>query len=318
MLKYNETLKIYLFDRKVFALLLLTKWKILVSFALLGSIISCIIYYIQEGEALGKLEYQSTVMFYVEYNLKPNGEIYYAYNDDGWSYVTIFDEVLDMVVHETTELNLTKEELMGLINIDNKSDYKILSISVISSNKENCIPILEAYVPAMEAYGENTMHIDYIKLASEPTIPKLIIVTDETWRAILGGFVLGVVLGLVICGFHIIITDVFHVMSSLSTTFSIPILRVTLKNGKHWKDNEYKDVCECCLEKKKVVTISLREDLSVENLLQYDGVILEVIAGKTTYGSIERMIQNLELMGIKVLGIYFMQANQWVLTQYYK
>lgn len=317
MLKYNDKLQVYSLDRRLFVLVILEKWKMLLLSFLIGGVLGVVLYYVQEVEILTKLEYEATEIFYVEYNQKPNGEIYYAYNDVGWSYVMMFDEIVETALGNLP-FHMTKEELNQLVSSDNKGDYKILSVTVTSSKKEECIPILEAFVPAMELYGENSMHIEYIKLASEPTTPQLILVTNETWRALLGGSVLGVVVGLLVMGFYVMSADVFYVPNTLESLYSIPIVSVQLKDGRWWREKEYEEVWRKSIKGEQVITISCEESLENEKIKQYGKAVIEVVVGKTTYGSIQRMIQYGKVMDINIVGFRFVQGNRWILRQYYR
>lgn len=285
MIKYNSKLDQVCFDARLFAIILLTKWKVITMITLLGTILGGVIYYMQESEEFMLKEYQSDATFYVEYALKENGDIYYAYNEVGWSYVVMFDEIVDLALEELP-FEMTKEELYTIISSENGGDYKILKVTATAQDSEICQPILEAFVPAMEIYGENSRHIEYIERAMEPTEPKLVVMSNEIMRVLMAGFVLGVIAGIMFVGLAILIQDVFYVQTTLQATYSIPAIGTSVKGAK---------------DGKKVTS----------------GVI-EVVAGQTTHGTVTRMIEEAKQSGVEVTGLVLVNANEWIQRMYYR
>ncbi|MFI3175860.1 MAG: hypothetical protein R3Y67_00025 [Eubacteriales bacterium] len=287
MIKYNDKVSQVCFDRRLYMVLLLAHWKILTLITVLGGIAGGILYHVQEAESLNTASYESTAIFYVEYELKDNGDMYYAYNEVGWSYVVMFDEIVELALAELP-FEMSKEEFTSYILSDNGADYKILTITATTSEPEMCQVLLEAFVPALEAYGISSKHIESITCATEPTEPKLVLVIDETIRASIAGMVLGAIASVLIVSLYLFTQDVFYVGTTLEATFALPVVATY-----HKKDQREK-----------------QEDAN-------DTIVL-VVAGKTTYGTIHRMIGEAKRQGKEMTGFTLVEANLWIQKLYYR
>ncbi len=303
-------------ERILFVVYVIKRIKWIIGGAILGAMLGGIIYYIEVIATTPELEYRTEETFYVEYSKKENGDINYAYNQAGWSYVIMFDEILDIVM-EYLSIPITKEELREIVSSENISDYKILTVVVTSTDPTIAKPILEAFVPAMEAYGESSMHIDYIERAVEPSTTKPIYVTFVTVKAIALSGLLGALICVFVVGFFAWCDTTFQVEHTLSNCFSIPVLGTVLSTKEIWRKASYLMHLEQVHSKGKLVTISCEKNIDPLVYKEYDGVILEVVAGKTKYSMVEQVISSFEETSCKVEGLTLVEATPWVQTIYY-
>lgn len=287
MIKYNDKISQVCFDRRLYVVLLLAHWKILAFITILGGIAGGILYNVQEAESLNIAAYESTAIFYVEYELKDNGDMYYAYNESGWSYVVMFDEIVELALAELP-FEMSKEEFTSYILSDNGADYKILTIIATTNEPELCQVILEAFVPALETYGTSSKHIASITCATAPTEPKLVLVTDETLRATIAGLVIGALASVLIVSLYLFTQDVFYVGTTLEANFSLPVV-ATYHKKDEWEEQE--DATD---------------------------TIISVVSGQTTYGTIQRIIGEAKRQGKEMTGFQLIEANPWIQKLYYR
>lgn len=304
-------------DKRLQMLCLAQGVKYILLAMVIGAILGAIIYYIQVICKQPEVEYSSTEVFYVEYSKKPNGDINYAYNDDGWTYVTMFDEITD-IVFNNLEVDVTREELDQIVTTYNLSDYKILEVTATSTNKELCVPILEAYVPAMEQYGESSIHIDYIKQAIEPSQVKPVIITNYTTRAMIVWGILGGILAFFIIWIKFLTENTYKVATSIQEDYDFPVIGTILSSGEILFQDEYNANLIEIIGDKKIATLRCSNSINLEEFKGYDGIILEIVAGKTTYASIERIINSAKIQKIDVVAMSLTNANEWLQMHFYR
>lgn len=305
------------FDRRLFVLQFLKKIWILIVVCILGGILGGSIYFVKNVKDNSGVQYSATEVFYVEYAKKPNGEIYYAYNDAGWSYVIMFDEVLD-IVSENLDTSFTKEELQSMLSTENKADYKILSVTATCSEKELCQKLLNAVVPAMETYAKNSPHMDEIVLAMSPTEAKPVIVTYYTERAALFGAIVTGIVCVFVMAIIFLLDDRFLVPTALEKKFEIPVLGTTFRDGSIFDDGELLENLDYLTKGKQIRNLTLEEAITCEQLRQCDGVVLEINADLDGSKKIEKLILHLRKQNINIIGMLFCNADEKLVRRYYR
>lgn len=305
------------FDRKLFMLCFVKRIWIVIIAALLGAIAGGAIYFVNTVMHAKGIMYESEMVFFVDYAIKPNGEIQYAYNDAGWSYVMMFDEVLD-TVQENLDISVTKEELREMLTTNNESDYKILSVKARADEKELCKKLLEAVIPAMEQYVEKSVHMDKITVAIEPMEAKPVIIDYYTERAAALGAVLLVLPTLFLLAFRILFNDCVYVASVFEARYSIPVLGTILHNTEVFDTEELNSNFEYFTQNKKMITVRADEAIDVARLREYDGVLLEVDAVNISGKRIEKTLSWLSKQDCKITGAILVNADQWITKHYYR
>lgn len=305
------------FDRRLFVLQFLRKIWILVVLCILGAVLGGSLYFVKNVKDNSGVQYSATEVFYVEYAKKPNGEIYYAYNDAGWSYVIMFDEVLD-IVSRNLDASFTREELQSMLSTENKADYKILSVTATCQEKELCKKLLDAVVPAMETYAKNSPHMDEISLAMSPTEAKPVIVTYYTERAaVFGAIVAGIVcvFGMAIA---FLLDDRFLVPTALEKEYKLPVLGTTFHDGSIFDNGELLENLNYLTKGKKICNLTLEETIICEQLRECDGVVLEINADTDGSKKIEKLILHLRKQDIPIIGMLFCNADEKLVRRYYR
>ena len=309
----DEVIRQTIFERKLYFLVLISKIKYIVIAIITGGILGGATYYITEIRDSDIGYYQSDATFYVEYTIKPNGEIFYAYNEHGWSYVTMFDDIIDIVLDEI-DFEMTKEEIYEIVSSANHGDYKILTVTVKSKDPSICVPILEAFEPAMAKYGEDSRHIDYIELATSPYEPKLIVINYYTYRAILGGAILAGIIMTLVLSLLIMIENTFRVQSTLSNTFDIPVIGTIFKGGEIFNKEEFNSNMNAIIKDKNIATYNCNDVFDPSKYVGNDGLIIEVVANDTSSATVDRIIKSSKINNLNVVALVLVEADELLFT----
>ena len=292
-------------DFKLFSLNFIKRcWMVLLTGIIVAGIAGSI-YFVQEVKEQQGVMYSSETVFYVDYAMKENGDYYYAYNDAGWSYVVMFDEIIDRVL-ELIEIPLGRDELREILSTSNISDYKILSVFATADKPELCKPILGAVYIAMKEYADKVIYMDKITLVVEPTTPKIVLVEYYTNRIILCWFVLGVFLSSVILSFVIVLQDKI----SIPTLIPFKVERIIKKPD-----------MQAFIQEKDDRFINLqtfaKNNYALQELQNGKEVILIIDASKDSWSSLEYFIQQMKQEKKEISKAYLINVDPWIYKWYF-
>lgn len=306
-----------IFSIKLYIIYMLRRIAYIVLGVLIGGACGAIVYYSNVIVNNPKVEYKSEMILDVTYAKDPHGNYQYVFNNAGWSYIIMFDEITDIAL-ENIDIPITKEELKELVTSENIKDYRLLTLRVTSTDPSLCAPILDAYKIAMAEYGENQEEFISIDVGSMYGEPEAIVFTDNTYKAVIGGGIIGLITMMIIFSIIYCFRDVFYIEKTLVEVFSIPVIGTVLKGGQIPFSKEMNLKLEKVAENKNIITISARNDDITAEYKNVDGIIIEVVAEKTSYAQLSRKIKALEMIGCNIVGFMLVEANPFITKMYYR
>lgn len=195
-------------DLKLLLLLYMKKIWVLAAGAVIGALIAGVIYFMCHVVYAPAREYEATSKLYLTFAAEDDGDAYQYYNGYTWNDLLktelILDDIMDKLPGEDREQ--VKTEIFG----DILSDIRVLTIVVTTHNPDRTQRICEAVENTLVEFADKQVEFDKIEVIDHGKT-KLVVVEDETLRAVIIGTVLGLVISIFSLAIWIISKDAIYV-----------------------------------------------------------------------------------------------------------
>lgn len=203
-------------DLKLILLIYIKKIWVLAVGAGLGALIAGLIYFLCHVVYAPAREYESTSKLYLTFAAEDDGDAYQYYNGYTWNDLLktelILDDIMDKLPGEDREQ--VKTEIFG----DILSDIRVLTIVVTTNNPERTEKICHSVEETLVEFASKQVEFDKIEVIDHGKA-ELVVVEDETVRAVWIGAVLGLILSAFILALWIISNDAVYVPGDIRRRF---------------------------------------------------------------------------------------------------
>ena len=303
-------------DIKLLTIQLIRKlWWILVV-TLLGGLLAGGVYILVKTVFEPETSYESISKFYIEYAVNEEGVEETHFNSYTWEDLIQMDLILDVVSGEM-KTETTKEELQDAIKATLLSDERILTVTTTTSSKELTEEIALAAEQGLIIFGDIMEESETIKVIDSQGQATEVVLQLQVGRAITLGSVISLILIATLILLYFVLDDSIYIPATITKRYGIPVIGTDIEveglnqNMKFVKAN-YKAIKEIVIG-----SYDKMEDINREDILQTDGIILKIKAGKRNGTLIEKTISSLRLYEANILGAILIETDPVVWKWYY-
>lgn len=211
------------FDLQLFVLLLAKKIWMIILGGIIGGALFGGIYYLSNITFGPADTYEMVSESYLEYAYDENGEQYIIFNQVTWESMIYADDFISSIASKT---GLDREMIKESISATLLSDTRILTTTVVGSDKKTVEQINEALLDSLRNFGENQRELIEVRSMLKP---EQATIQDQDIR-VLNATILGVIIGLLLSMFlvilYIIWDDRIHHAGIFEARYEIPMLGV--------------------------------------------------------------------------------------------
>ena len=177
-------------------ILLLYRKKVWISllWALAGGLLAGGLYFIVHVLYAPAREYEAVSKLYLTFAADDDGEAYQYYNGYTWNDLMKTEPILDKVMEGLPE-GTDREWIKDTIAADILSDIRLLTITVRTHDGAEAGRIIRAAEDALVRFGQEMVEFEKIEVI-EHGQAALVVVENETFRAVAAGLVVGFLLSL--------------------------------------------------------------------------------------------------------------------------
>ena len=297
-------------DMRRFVLCLLRKVWIIVLAVVVGAIIGLLSYKLYFAITDGQTRYQIKSEYYITFNEKdyPNGMDYY--NAYTWSGFICDDKIVDEVLQKTKDV-ATKQDVLDSVSSYMLSDYRVLTVIVTNTDQDKLKTISDGYVYGMDRFAKEVNEISSIELWSTGNM-EIINIHDKGKNAAVLGAIIAFVVACFVWAVYYCVDDRIYVENDIiSNIKNLEFLGYDCEMLK----NDTQANIKTLVDSENVKRV---EDISdINELKQFDGVILTIPWGKKHSTAIAYDMGLLKKHGIKVYGAVVTDCNEKYLKAYY-
>lgn len=334
-------------DLLLLAIRFIRKSWILLAAALIGGAIFGISYFMKTVILAPAPEYQTYSMLFVDFVEAEDGKPkYYTFNTAGWAGFVKTDEIINKAVpHMKT--SVSKEELRNSVSASMDSDFRVVELIVSNSNPETALLIAHAMEQAFVEFAFDMKEIDQIRIMTSADKAERVYITVHTYRAVLWGAILAAAAVLFVMLLKEVLDDAIYVPIIFERRYQIPMLGAVTgedestaaeitANLKYLRKAASKiaivGIDTVVEETEKVMTLAAKGEETVqmtvfpaliqnigqvEEIRKFDGVILDIPAGKQNGKLIEKTLSLLAKQDCKVIAAVLSNADANLLKSYY-
>lgn len=234
-------------DLKKFALCLYKKLGTIFLFTALGAFL-CGGIYILVREFAMETQWQAQSKFYLQFVNRANAE--QSYNGYTWNDLLHGDPVMDKVMevmerNRPADLVETDDETFRKLVEDALeakilSDSRLLTVFATGSSEEWTALVQSAAEEGLLRFGEEQEEIISMEL-NNSIPPEVVVWSDRTAQAVIGGGVLFFVVALFVWIFAYILDDSLYVIADAEKRYPFPLLGLLIKNADGEDKQPYAD-----------------------------------------------------------------------------
>lgn len=332
-------------DVRLVLLLLLKKGITILVCTLLGVAAAGIIYMSIYMAAVGGAKYKCEAKFYIHFdNFDDKDYFDYYYNGYCWDELLSSDMILGYAMENCSEkygLSQSDREFVDdCITADIQSDVRVLTIYIETPTEIDGLNIRQTIIDAIAHFQTVGEHIENIELIQQ-TDPKLEMIDNNIWRAL----VLGGVLGFVFAIIGVLIVNAYnrdiYLPSEFEKRFGIVCAGILLRGEKEEdlmefldgkgldeKDDpmgfhrELRDNLDYLMQSGNVNAVSVSElaaseDVIYKKLRPLDGIVLLFPQKKRNGMTLERIMHTLRVQQVKVLAGVMTDADGAFIRTYF-
>lgn len=309
-------------DLKLTVLLYRKKLWISIVCALAGAVAAVGLYFLVHVVYAPAREYEAVSKLYLTFAPEDDGDAHQYYNGYTWNDLMGTEPILDKIMEELGEAYPSRDEVRAKIGADILSDIRLLTITVTTNDPAQTEAIIRATENALIRFGEEMVEFDKIEVI-EHGQAALVVVENETVRAVVAGLVIGFLLSLLGLAFVCIIDDSIYVPSDFEKRYGYPVLGVSFAGNEALGKAELEEHIRITKEKKEEIrmvnTAALAEAFSEigSNVRKDAGIILEIPYGKGNGKIIERCIAEAAFLGIEIMGAVITEADEGLYRLYF-
>lgn len=295
-------------ERKWAVQLMARVWVILV-ITIVGAVAGGLFYLIYTTITNGDTKYQRCTDFYITFNEReyPNGMDYY--NAYTWNQFIKDDRITDCAL-ENLGGNLDKETVKQCVSSVMLGDYRVLTLSVVSTEPGYVDAITEAYKVALPNFAASIPEISSIELWSCDEMTELRENTRMPNAALLGGIV-AFVLACIGFAIYYALDDRIYTQTDVKGYLK-DITFIGYKTES--LDKEYEANLKKVTDGKKVEIIIASSNLAPAS----KSCIIEIPMGKVRATQLLRRVDFLTTQECKICGVVITECDSKFLKRYYK
>lgn len=324
-------------DLKLTALLYRRKIWVSIVCALAGAALAGGLYFLVHVVYGPAREYEGISKLYLTFDEDDDGDAYQYYNGYTWNDLMGTEPILDKIMEELPP-DRNREAVRNSITADILSDIRLLTITVRSFDESESDLILRAAENALVRFGEEMIEFEKIEVI-EHGQAALVVVEDETVRAVIAGAVIGLLASFLGLALVCVLDDSVYVPSDFEKRYGYPVLGVTFAGnpeaGKESLERHIRLVTEKVTDVIYIDTaiseIKIPEsDLAAEDVMDAAaadastdsgsggrGIILYVPYGRGNGKLLERWIAEARLNGSRILGAVITEADPGLYRLYF-
>ncbi len=302
-------------------LLLLYRKKIWISIicALAGALLGGGLYLIVHVAFAPARAYEGVSKLYLTFAADDDGDAYQYYNGYTWNDLIKTEPILDKIMEQLADMD-DRQQVKESITADILSDIRLLTVTVRTQEAAQTERILRAAEAALIRFGEEMAEFDHIEVIDHGQAA-LVVVEDETVRAVAAGGVIGFLLSLLGLAFACVFDDSIYVPSDLEKRYACPVLGVTFagdtETGRQMLEEHIAYVSR---GKEAVVYVDTSQDVITipeDGRKDNAGLILQVPYGRSGGKLLERWVREAAFLKCEVLGIVIIGADKGLYRLYF-
>ena len=306
------------FDLRLFVLQSIRRWK----WILLGVIAGIILigggYYLKNVTFGGKIPYEVTNKFYIEYAVDPEtGDRYSYFEAYTWEDWMKSDTLVPQML-EKLSVEMSAEEFVTYYEATLPADLRIPYFTVTHPDKDMALEISTILAETMKKFGESQLQIDCVEWM-DMVGPELQFRDIRTVRAIVLGAIVGFFVALFGMAFVGIVDEKIYVPETFVYRYDIPMLGYVDEEGcvsPEVAENltrffgELHEIGEINAADAEALTDA------AETLRAMDGNLLLVPAGEVHGKTIEFLLNQCKAQSITITAALLVNADGSLINQY--
>lgn len=167
-------------------------------------------------------EYEAVSKLYLTFNREDDGDAYQYYNGYTWNDLMATEPIMDRIIENS---GLDEQELRDSITADILSDIRLLTITVRNHDASKVQIILRACEDSLIAFGEDMEEFEKIEVIDHGQ-PALVMLENDTFRAIIGGGVLGFIVSLLYLAIVLVMEESIRVPADVEQNLKVRVLGI--------------------------------------------------------------------------------------------
>ena len=216
--------------------------------AVVGALISFIIYFLATTVFGTGTTYESEATLYIDfaYDEETGTQVDY-YNAYTWNTLIATDEIIDTTMNNLTEMGIgelegsattggsidagvTRAQVMADTNADIPSDVRVMVLTITDADSDLAYAIAQATSASLVKYGESNDAFESIKVLScNEAIAS--VYTDRTLVAVIFGAVLGIITCILLMMLMSLLNDAAYVPEDIEKKYHLPVIGVLSSEG---------------------------------------------------------------------------------------
>ncbi len=303
-------------DLKRLVLVIGKKIWIVAAAAVIGAALGALLYQGITSITNGEEEYRISADYYITFDFETfeHGDDYY--NAYTWDNVLRDDPIVDYALGVLPK-EITKEQVKEAVTGEMLGDYRVLTVHVTSSDKQQVELIAEAYEKSLVHFGQSLELFKSIECWSKEPLSLLEKNTKTANAAMLGAVLLGIV-SLFVLLYYYLLNDAFYTEKELRQRFGLRVLGYETKNKNPEEEKRLQNNKQALnLEREiqwKVKQVPTKEQWQE---LVHKEIVLLVPWGKNIGALLERLLGEMSLHSCDVAGCILVDTEDWFLKAYY-
>lgn len=216
--------------------------------AVVGALISFIIYFLATTVFGTGTTYESEATLYIDfaYDEETGTQVDY-YNAYTWNTLIATDEIIDTTMNNLTEMGIgelegsattggsidagvTRAQVIADTNADIPSDVRVMVLTITDADSNLAYAIAQATSDSLVKYGESNDAFESIKVLScNESIAY--VYTDRTLVAVIFGAVLGIITCILLMMLMSLLNDAAYVPEDIEKKYHLPVIGVLSSEG---------------------------------------------------------------------------------------
>ena len=303
-------------DLKRLVLVMGKKIWIVAAAMVAGAALGAVLYQVITSFTNGEEEYRISADYYITFDFETfeHGDDYY--NAYTWDNVLRDDPIVDYALGVLPK-EITKEQVKEAVTGEMLGDYRVLTVHVTSSDKQQVELIAEAYEKSLVYFGQSRELFKSIECWSKEPLSLLEKNTKTANAALLGAVLLGIV-SLFVLLYYYLLNDAFYTEKELRQRFGLKVLGYETKNKNPEEEKRLQNNKQALnLEREiqwKVKQVPTKEQWQE---LVHKEIVLLVPWGKNIGALLERLLGEMSLHSCDVAGCILVDTEDWFLKAYY-
>lgn len=298
-------------DLKLIALLYRKKIWVSIVWGLAGAALAGGLYFLVHVVFAPAREYEGILKIYLTFAEDDDGDAYQYYNGYTWNDLMGTEPILDKIM-EALPSGTEREKVRDSITADILSDIRLLTVTVRSHDPAETDNILSAAEDALIRFGQEMKEFEKIEAIGH-SHAGLVVIEDETVRAVMAGAVIGFVLSLLVLAFACVMDDSVYVPADFEKRYGYPVLGVKFTGDEETGREETKAHIDLVSGNKEniiyVDTAAVQVRMPADSRNNNTGVIVCIPYGKGNGKLLERWIAEIKLNGNEILGAVITDAD---------